>query len=88
MLIHTISGFLILFATIALSIVGIKISGWYLGRSIHDILGLAVFFAVTFVTLQGLVVKNRQEKLRWRSRVIGMLKFSHKIAGYLIVLVA
>ena len=70
MWIHRITGFIILIITIVLSIFGIKICTWKLNRTPHDILGLAVFFIMTFVTLFGVFLKNRLDAMRWRTFVL------------------
>lgn len=68
--IHRIAGSLIMLITIALGIVGIKIADWELESGFHTIIGLIVFFVVTFITLGGIFAKSMTMRLKWKTNVI------------------
>jgi hypothetical protein len=54
------------------------------GDSAHTVIGLIVFFAVTFVALNGIFTRSRTVRLNWRTTLILRLQFIHKVTKYLI----
>jgi hypothetical protein len=71
MWIHRISGTIILIITIALGLVGIKISGWELsGDKPHTVIGLIIFFSTFFVAVGGVFARSRARRLQWKTLVV------------------
>ena len=84
---HRISGTFILIITIALGIVGIKNNGWILvGNSIHNVIGLIVFFATFFVAVGGVFARSRARRLEWKTKVIHRVKGIHKFFGRIMII--
>lgn len=71
MWIHRLGGTIILLSTIAMSIVGISKLDWKLsGATAHYVIGLIIFFAVTFVALGGVFARSMTRRLHWSGRKI------------------
>jgi hypothetical protein len=68
-----------------MSIYGIYIAGWELEGEPHFIIGLIVFFSVTFVALFGIFTRSRMVRLQWKTNTILLFKFMHKSAGFILV---
>lgn len=87
MWIHRICGTMILLITIALGIVGIKMSGWELsGESPHNVIGLIVFFATFFVAVGGVFARSRTRRLQWKTRLIHKVRGMHKLGGRIMII--
>ena len=71
MWIHRIGGTFILLSTIAMSIVGISKLDWTLsGAEAHYVIGLIIFFAVTFVAVGGVYARSMNRRLKWKGKTI------------------
>lgn len=87
MWVHRLSGTMILLITIALGIVGIKISDWELaGDSPHTVIGLIIFFATFFVAVGGVFARSRARRLTWKTLVIQRVRSLHKFAGRIMII--
>lgn len=78
---------MILLITIALGIVGIKMSNWELsGDSPHTVIGLIIFFATFFVAVGGVFARSRARRLEWKTLLIHRVRGLHKFAGRIMII--
>eukprot|EP00347_Sterkiella_histriomuscorum_P018114 403346733 len=85
--VHRLAGTAILVITIVMSIIGIKRMDWKLKDEPHFILGLIVFFGITFLSVGGIITKSTMNRLKWKTHTILTLKFIHKSYGYCLLLI-
>ena len=81
-MLHSLTGFLILAATLGLGIAAIvknAVSG------VHIVIGYAVLACVILQVIGGLVAKRMMNSLRWRTRRMFCIKLGHRLMGYLLV---
>jgi preprotein translocase subunit SecY len=70
-----------------MSIVGIRNSEWTLsGESAHYVIGLIIFFAVTFIALGGVYARSMARRLTWSGRKIHRILGIHKMGGRLMII--
>lgn len=63
MWVHRFAGTAILVITIVMSLFGMKRRNWQLLNDPHYILGLIVFFGITFLVLSGILTRSRMNRL-------------------------
>lgn len=89
MWIHRLGGTFILLSTIAMSIVGISKLDWKLtGATSHYVIGLIIFFAVTFVAVGGVFARSMTRRLKWSTKKIHRIQGIHKWGGRILIILA
>ena len=53
----------------------------------HAVLGIAMLFAIAFLTVSGIVTQYRRNKYRWMSAKIDKARLFHAVFGYLFLLI-
>lgn len=76
MWIHALSGFIIMIATIVMSV--IKIAGTTFDNP-HTRMGIFILCLVPLIVFGGLFLKYNMNRLKWTTNLLLKLKFVHKV---------
>lgn len=86
MLIHAISGLLILIGTFVSGLMAIAKKGWILDMSNpHNLLGVLIVVLVGVIVASGMISKLKMHRSKWSSKLIHHLKAIHKVIFYDII---
>ena len=88
MLIHTITGMMIIIMTYSLSFPVIDYDKDWAAMSWHDFFGLVTLGLSGLLGVGGFLVRMANRRLRWQSSRLRWIKRTHTWLGYLLLLLA
>lgn len=88
MILHIVSGSLILLITGIMGILALQKMGWSISNNIHSILGVSLFGFVSFVVMGGAIARYSLLNYRWKSSISLMFRLIHRFFGHTMIALA
>jgi len=86
--IHIVSGFLILLGTMVLGGIALEEIGKVDPTYVHTVMGFITFLITILIVIGGLVAKFTMVTFKWKTKMLLMYKYGHKLFAYFTLLVA